>query len=165
MKAAVDAKPITSEKDRRFTPTANGRPLRHPLRHRFARTATDRTDATFREMVTARHLLVPHPSIKPLHSSQRRQDRVPRARLTRTSLHFPRNLEQPSVRSSRRENRHGSDAIYTMFFRRNTLELGWFVNQHDPGAKLFKPKPPRRPLLLPEEKDLGAAASGYLADL
>jgi imidazolonepropionase-like amidohydrolase len=58
----------------------------------------------------------------------------------------------------------GSDAIYTMFGE-NTRELGWFVKAGMTPEQALQAATTNGAALLGKEKDLGAVASGYLADL
>ena len=58
----------------------------------------------------------------------------------------------------------GSDAIYTMFGQ-NTRELGWFVKAGMTPEQALKTATTNGAELLGKEKDLGAVAPGYYADL
>ena len=58
----------------------------------------------------------------------------------------------------------GSDAIYTMFGE-NTRELGWFVKAGMTPEQALRTATTNAADLLGKEKELGAAAPGYLADL
>jgi imidazolonepropionase-like amidohydrolase len=58
----------------------------------------------------------------------------------------------------------GSDAIYTMFGQ-NTRELGWFVKAGMTPEQALRTATTNAAELLGKEKELGAVASGYLADL
>ena len=58
----------------------------------------------------------------------------------------------------------GSDAVYTMFGQ-NTRELGWFVKAGMTPAQALASATTIPAALLGHEKDLGAIAPGYLADL
>jgi imidazolonepropionase-like amidohydrolase len=58
----------------------------------------------------------------------------------------------------------GSDAIYTMFGE-NTRELGWFVKAGMTPEQALRTATTNAAELLGKEKELGAAAPGYLADL
>jgi imidazolonepropionase-like amidohydrolase len=58
----------------------------------------------------------------------------------------------------------GSDAIYTMFGE-NTRELGWFVKAGMTPEQALQTATGTAAALLGKEKELGAAAPGYLADL
>jgi len=56
----------------------------------------------------------------------------------------------------------GSDAIYTMFGE-NTRELGWFVKAGMTPEQALRTATTNAAELLGKEKELGAAAPGYLA--
>lgn len=58
----------------------------------------------------------------------------------------------------------GSDAIYTMFGQ-NTRELGWFVKAGMTPEQALRTATSNAAELLGKEKDLGAVAPGYFADL
>jgi len=58
----------------------------------------------------------------------------------------------------------GSDAIYTMFGQ-NTRELGWFVKAGMTPEQALRTATINAAELLGKEKDLGAVAPGYYADL
>src|SRR5712672_191873 len=58
----------------------------------------------------------------------------------------------------------GSDAIYTMFGE-NTRELGWFVKAGMTPEQALRTATTNAAELLGKEKELGAVAAGYLADL
>src|SRR5882762_1178947 len=58
----------------------------------------------------------------------------------------------------------GSDAIYTMFGQ-NTRELGWFVKAGMTPEQALRTATTNAAELLGKEKELGAVAPGYFADL
>ena len=58
----------------------------------------------------------------------------------------------------------GSDAIYTMFGQ-NTRELGWFVKAGMTPEQALRTATTNAAELLDKEKELGAVAPGYFADL
>jgi imidazolonepropionase-like amidohydrolase len=58
----------------------------------------------------------------------------------------------------------GSDAIYTMFGQ-NTRELAWFVKAGMTSEQALRTATTNAAELLGKEKDLGAVAPGYFADL
>jgi imidazolonepropionase-like amidohydrolase len=58
----------------------------------------------------------------------------------------------------------GSDAIYTMFGE-NTRELGWFVKAGMSPEQALRTATTNAAELLGKEKELGAVAPGYFADL
>jgi imidazolonepropionase-like amidohydrolase len=84
---------------------------------------------------------------------------------TRLDAYRRRNLE-----TARRAHRAGvrfamgSDAVFTMFGQ-NTRELGWFVETGMTPGEALKTATTHGALLLRKEKELGAVAPGYRADL
>jgi imidazolonepropionase-like amidohydrolase len=58
----------------------------------------------------------------------------------------------------------GSDAVFTMFGQ-NTRELGWFVKIGMTPAQALATATTNAAALLRREKELGAVAPGYLADI
>src|SRR5437016_924119 len=58
----------------------------------------------------------------------------------------------------------GSDAIYTMFGQ-NTRELGWFVKAGMTPEQALRTATTNAAALLGKEKELGAVAPGYFADM
>jgi len=58
----------------------------------------------------------------------------------------------------------GSDAIYTMYGQ-NTRELGWFVKAGMTPEQALTTATSNAAQLLGKEKELGAVAPGYLADV
>src|SRR3954465_238052 len=58
----------------------------------------------------------------------------------------------------------GSDAVYTMFGQ-NTRELGWFVKAGMTPAQALATATTIPAAMLGHERDLGAIASGYFADM
>jgi len=83
----------------------------------------------------------------------------------RLQAFIPRNLE-----TARRAFKAGvkiamgSDAIYTMFGQ-NTRELGWFVKAGMTPEQALQTATGNAAALLGKEKEIGAVAPGYLADL
>jgi imidazolonepropionase-like amidohydrolase len=83
----------------------------------------------------------------------------------RLSAFIPRNLEtarrafKAGVRFAM-----GSDAIYTMYGQ-NTRELGWFVKAGMTPEQALTTATSNAAQLLGKEKELGAVASGYFADV
>ena len=83
----------------------------------------------------------------------------------RLSAFIPRNLEtarrafKAGVRFAM-----GSDAIYTMYGQ-NTRELGWFVKAGMTPEQALTTATSNAAQLLGKEKELGAVAPGYLADV
>jgi imidazolonepropionase-like amidohydrolase len=58
----------------------------------------------------------------------------------------------------------GSDAVYTMYGE-NTRELGWFIKVGMTPEQALQTATGNAAALLGKEKELGAVAPGYLADL
>jgi len=83
----------------------------------------------------------------------------------RTQAFIARNLE--TARKAHRAGvkfAMGSDAIYTMFGQ-NTRELGWFVKAGMTPEEALKTATSTAAELLGKANELGAVASGYVADL
>jgi imidazolonepropionase-like amidohydrolase len=83
----------------------------------------------------------------------------------RTKNFIARNLE--SARKAHKAGvkfAMGSDAIYTMFGE-NTRELGWFVKAGMTPEQALRTATTNAAELLGKEKELGAVAPGYFADL
>jgi imidazolonepropionase-like amidohydrolase len=81
------------------------------------------------------------------------------------SAFIPRNLE--TARKAFKAGvkiAMGSDAIYTMFGQ-NTRELGWFVKAGMTPEQALQTATRTAAELLGKEKELGALAQGYFADL
>ena len=78
---------------------------------------------------------------------------------------IPRNLETARKAFKAGVNfAMGSDAIYTMFGQ-NTRELGWFVKAGMTPEQALRTATANAAELLGKEKELGAVAPGYFADL
>ncbi|HEX8880835.1 MAG TPA: amidohydrolase family protein, partial [Candidatus Acidoferrum sp.] len=78
---------------------------------------------------------------------------------------IPRNLETARKAFKAGVNfAMGSDAIYTMFGQ-NTRELGWFVKAGMTPEQALRTATANAAALLGKEKELGAVAPGYFADL
>jgi imidazolonepropionase-like amidohydrolase len=83
----------------------------------------------------------------------------------RLQAFIPRNLE--TARKAHKTGvkiAMGSDAIYTMFGE-NTRELGWFVKAGMTPEQALRTATSNAAELLGKEKELGAVAPGYFADL
>jgi len=83
----------------------------------------------------------------------------------RLQAFIPRNLE--TARKAHKAGvkfAMGSDAIYTMFGQ-NTRELGWFVKAGMTPEQALRTATTNAAELLGKEKELGAVAPGYFADL
>jgi imidazolonepropionase-like amidohydrolase len=127
--------------------------------------ATDLDDATIQEMVKRGTFYVPtidhnryyiengdkigyRPGFK-----EKQQDFI------RRNLESARKANKAGVKFAM-----GSDAIYTMFGE-NTRELGWFVKAGMTPEQALRTATTNGAELLGKEKELGAVAPGYFADL
>lgn len=127
--------------------------------------ATDMDDATIAEM--AKHGTFYVPTIDHNRYYIDNGDKIGYAPGYKEKLQafIPRNLE-----TSRKAFKAGvkfamgSDAIYTMFGQ-NTRELGWFVKAGMTPEQALRTATTNAAELLGKEKELGAAAPGYFADL
>ena len=127
--------------------------------------ATDMDDATIQEMVKRGTFYVP--TIDHNRYYLENGDKIGYAPGYRERLQafIPRNLE-----TARRAFKAGvkmamgSDAIYTMFGQ-NTRELGWFVKAGMTPEQALQTATVNAAELLGKEKELGAVAPGYFADL
>src|SRR5438270_12481093 len=127
--------------------------------------ATNMDDATIREMV--RHGTFYVPTIDHNRYYLDNGDKIGYAPgyKERLQAFIPRNLE-----TARRAHKAGvkfamgSDAIYTMFGE-NTRELGWFVKAGMTPEQALRTATTNAADLLGKEKELGAVAPGYFADL
>lgn len=127
--------------------------------------ATDMDDATIAEM--AKHGTFYVPTIDHNRYYIDNGDKIGYARGYKEKLQafIPRNLE--TARKAFKAGvkfAMGSDAIYTMFGQ-NTRELGWFVKAGMTPEKALRTATTNAAELLGKEKELGAAAPGYFADL
>jgi len=83
----------------------------------------------------------------------------------RLQAFIPRNLETPrKAFKAGVKIAMGSDAIYTMFGE-NTRELGWFVKAGMTPEQALRTATTNAAELLGKERELGAVAPGYVADL
>ncbi len=83
----------------------------------------------------------------------------------RLQAFIPRNLETArKAFSAGVKLAMGSDAVYTMFGE-NMRELGWFVKAGMTPEQALQTATGNAASLLGKEKELGAAAPGYFADL
>ncbi len=127
--------------------------------------ATDMDDATIQEMAKRGTFYVP--TIDHNRYYVDNGDRIGYAPGFKERLQefIPRNLE-----SARRAFKAGvklamgSDAVYTMYGE-NTRELGWFVKAGMTPEQALQTATGNAAALLGKEKELGAVAPGYLADL
>jgi imidazolonepropionase-like amidohydrolase len=127
--------------------------------------ATDMDDATIQEMVKRGTYYVPTIDHNRYYIDN--GDRIGYAPgyKERLAAFILRNLE-----TARRANKAGvkiamgSDAIYTGFGE-NTRELGWFVKAGMTPEQALRTATVNAAALLGKEKELGAVAAGYFADL
>ncbi len=127
--------------------------------------ATDMDDATIQEMAKRGTFYVP--TIDHNRYYVDNGDRIGYAPgfKERLQAFIPRNLE-----TARRAFKAGvklamgSDAVYTMYGE-NTRELGWFVKAGMTPEQALQTATSNAAALLGKEKELGAVAPGYLADL
>src|ERR1700686_305551 len=127
--------------------------------------ATDMDDATIREMAKRGTYYVPTIDHNRYYIDN--GDRIGYAPgyKERLQAFIPRNLE--TARKAFKAGvklAMGSDAIYTMFGE-NTRELGWFVKAGMTPEQALQTATTNAAALLGKEKELGAVAPGYLADL
>ena len=127
--------------------------------------ATDMDDATIEEMVKRGTFYVP--TIDHNRYYIENGDKIGYAPGYKEKLQafIPRNLE--TARKAFKAGvkfAMGSDAIYTMFGQ-NTRELGWFVKAGMTPEQALRTATSNAAELLGKEKELGAVAAGYFADL
>jgi len=127
--------------------------------------ATDLDDATIREMAKRGTFYVPTIDHNRYYSEN--GDKIGYAPGYKEKLQafIPRNLE--TARKAFKAGvkfAMGSDAIYTMFGQ-NTRELGWFVKAGMTPEQALRTATTNAAELLGREKELGAVAPGYYADL
>ena len=127
--------------------------------------ATDMDDATIQEMVKRGTFYVP--TIDHNRYYIENGDKIGYAAGYQEKLQafIPRNLEtaQKAFKAGVKFAM-GSDAIYTMFGQ-NTRELGWFVKAGMTPEQALRTATTNAAELLGKEKELGAVAPGYFADL
>jgi imidazolonepropionase-like amidohydrolase len=127
--------------------------------------ATDMDDATIREMAKRGTFYVPTIDHNRYYIDNGDKIGYAPGYKERLQAFIPRNLE-----TARRAFKAGvkfamgSDAIYTMFGE-NTRELSWFVKAGMTPEQALRTATTNAAELLGKEKDLGAIAPGYLADL
>jgi len=127
--------------------------------------ATDMDDATIQAMAKRGTFYVP--TIDHNRYYVDNGDKIGYAKGYKEKLQafIPRNLE--TARKAHKAGvkfAMGSDAIYTMFGE-NTRELGWFVKAGMTPEQALRTATTNAAELLGKEKDLGAVAPGYFADL
>jgi imidazolonepropionase-like amidohydrolase len=127
--------------------------------------ATDMDDATIQEMVKRGTFYVPTIDHNRYYIENGEKIGYAPGYKERLQAFIPRNLE-----TARRAFKAGvkiamgSDAIYTMFGQ-NTRELGWFVKAGMTPEQALQTATGNAAALLGKEKELGAVAPGYFADL
>jgi len=127
--------------------------------------ATDMDDATIQDMVKRGTFYVP--TIDHNRYYIENGDKIGYAAGYKEKLQafIPRNLE--TARKAFKAGvkfAMGSDAIYTMFGQ-NTRELGWFVKAGMTPEQALRTATTNAAELLGKEKELGAVAPGYFADI
>src|SRR6266852_1444405 len=127
--------------------------------------ATDMDDATIREMAKRGTYYVPTIDHNRYYIDNGDKIGYAPGYKERLQAFIPRNLE--TARKAFKAGvkfAMGSDAIYTMFGE-NTRELGWFVKAGMTPEQALRTATSNAAELLGKEKELGAVARGYLADL
>src|ERR1700676_3997275 len=127
--------------------------------------ATDLDDATIAEMAKRGTFYVPTIDHNRYYLDNWQKIGYADGFQERTKNYIARNLE--SARKAHKAGVRfamGSDAIYTMFGE-NTRELGWFVKAGMTPEQALRTATTNAAELLGKEKDLGAVAPGYFADL
>jgi len=127
--------------------------------------ATDMDDATIREMAKRGTFYVPTIDHNRYYVDNGDKIGYAPGYKERLQAFIPRNLE--TARKAHKAGvkfAMGSDAIYTMFGE-NTRELGWFVKAGMTPEQALRTATTNAAELLGKEKELGAVAPGYLADL
>jgi imidazolonepropionase-like amidohydrolase len=127
--------------------------------------ATDMDDATIKEMARRGTYYVPTIDHNRYYLDNGDKIGYAPGYKERLQAFIPRNLE--TARKAFKAGvkfAMGSDAIYTMFGE-NTRELGWFVKTGMTPEQALQTATGNAAALLGKEKELGAVAPGYLADL
>src|SRR5215472_12120466 len=127
--------------------------------------ATDMDDATIEEMVRRGTFYVPTIDHNRYYLDNWQKIGYADGFQEKTKAFIERNLE--TARKAHKAGvkfAMGSDAIYTMFGQ-NTRELGWFVKAGMTPEQALRTATTTAAELLGKEKELGAVASGYFADL
>jgi imidazolonepropionase-like amidohydrolase len=127
--------------------------------------ATDMDDATIREMAKRGTFYVPTIDHNRYYVDNGDKIGYAPGYKERLQAFIPRNLE--TARKAFKAGvkfAMGSDAIYTMFGE-NTRELGWFVKAGMTPEQALRTATSDAAELLGKEKELGAVAPGYFADL
>src|SRR6266699_4995164 len=127
--------------------------------------ATDMDDATIEEMVKRGTFYVPTIDHNRYYIDNGDKIGYAPGYNEKLQAFIPRNLE--TARKAFKAGvkfAMGSDAIYTMFGQ-NTRELGWFVKAGMTPEQALRTATTNAAALLGKEKELGAVAPGYFADL
>ena len=127
--------------------------------------ATDLDDATIAEMARRGTFYVPTIDHNRYYLDNWQKIGYADGFQEKTKAFIARNLE--SARKAHRAGvkfAMGSDAIYTMFGE-NTRELAWFVKAGMTPEQALQTATSNAAALLGKEKELGAVAPGYFADL
>jgi len=127
--------------------------------------ATDMDDATIAEMAKRGTFYVPTIDHNRYYLDNWQKIGYANGFQEKTKAFIERNLE--TARKAHKAGvkfAMGSDAIYTMFGQ-NTRELGWFVKAGMTPEQALRTSTTNAAELLGKEKELGAVAPGYFADL
>ena len=127
--------------------------------------ATDLDDATIQEMAKRGTFYVPTIDHNRYYLDNWQKIGYANGFQEKTKAFIQRNLE--TARKAHKAGvkfAMGSDAIYTMFGE-NTRELGWFVKAGMTPEQALRTATTNAAELLGKEKELGAVAPGYFADL
>jgi len=127
--------------------------------------ATDVDDATIQEMAKRGTFYVPTIDHNRYYLDNWQKIGYANGFQEKTKAFIQRNLE--TARKAHKAGvkfAMGSDAIYTMFGE-NTRELGWFVKAGMTPEQALRTATTNAAELLGKEKELGAVAPGYFADL
>jgi len=127
--------------------------------------ATDMDDATIHEMAKRGTFYVPTIDHNRYYLDNWQKIGYANGFQEKTKAFMERNLE--TARKAHKAGvkfAMGSDAIYTMFGE-NTRELGWFVKAGMTPEQALRTATANAAELLGKEKELGAVAPGYFADL
>jgi imidazolonepropionase-like amidohydrolase len=127
--------------------------------------AIDIDDATLREMARRGITYVPTVDHNRYYAENKTDFGYGDSAVAALNAYRARNLE--TVRRAIRARvpiAMGSDAVFTMFGE-NTRELGWFVKAGMTPAQALATATTNGAVLLGMEKDLGAVAPGYYADV
>ena len=127
--------------------------------------ATDMDEATIQEMAKRGTFYVPTIDHNRYYLDNWQKIGYANGFQEKTKAFIERNLE--TARKAHKAGvkfAMGSDAIYTMFGE-NTRELGWFVKAGMSPEQALRTATTNAAELLGKDKELGAVASGYFADL